>query len=105
MKQIVSPNVGLAFIFVFGFILISGLQTTDAFEWWKPFKYEKWNCCPGFNPNSNFKPVLNSESNSTNGIIQNVEINQVCDSVEICLVDLHDLNNQISYINTEYSIK
>ena len=76
---------------------ISGLETTEAIEWWKPFEYEKWNCCPSFNPTSNFKPVLNFESNSTNGIIQNVEINQVCDSVEICLIDLHDLNSQVNY--------
>ena len=101
MKQIFSPNVGLASILVFGFIFILGLETTEAFEWWKWTKYEKWNCCP----NSNIKPVLIPGSNSTNSIIQNVEINQVCVSVEICLVDLRDLNNQISYINTEYSIK
>ena len=30
IKQIVSPNVGLAFILVFGFIFISGLQSTEA---------------------------------------------------------------------------
>ena len=99
MKQIVSPSVALAFILVFGFILISRLQTTDASEWWKPFKYEKWNCCPGFNPNSNFKPIPNPVSVSSNEIIRNIEINQICNNVEICLIDLHDLNSQISYRN------
>lgn len=56
---------------------------------WKWTKYEKWNCCPGFIPNP--------ESISSNEINQNIEINQVCDHVQICLIDLHDLNSQINY--------
>ena len=84
MKQIVSPNVGLAFILVFGFIFISGLQTTEALEWWKPTKYEKWNCCP----NANFNTKSNPEPNNHNGLIQNIEINQMCENVQTCLDQL-----------------
>ena len=36
-------------ILVFGFLTILGLETTEAFEWWKWTKYEKWNCCPNVN--------------------------------------------------------
>ena len=100
LKQHVIACLGISSLLVFGFLSVSLLESTEALEW-KWTKYEKWNCCA----NINFKPISIPESNSTNAIIQNLEINQVCDSVEICLVDLHDLNNQIAYINTEYSIK
>ena len=73
-------------------------KVPEALEW-KWTKYEKWNCCPGFNPNSNFKPIPNPESISSNEIIQNIEVNQVCEHVQICLIDLHDLNSQVNYSN------
>jgi len=75
-------------------LLIFGSRA-EAFEWWKPFKYEKWNCCN----NTNFSPFAIQESNSHNEIIQNLEINQICENVEVCLIDLSHLNNQISYSN------
>jgi hypothetical protein len=93
IKQIVTVRLGLAFILVFEFLTIMGLQTTEAFEWWKPFKYEKWNCCN----NTNFKPIPIQESNSNNEIIQNIEVNQICERAQICLIDLHDLNSQLNY--------
>jgi hypothetical protein len=34
---------------------------------------------------------------NTNEIIQNIEVNQICEDVQICLIDLHDLNSQINY--------
>jgi hypothetical protein len=95
INQIIIACIGLALILVFGFLAILRLQTTEAFEWWKPFKYEKWNCCP----NANFSIKSNPEPNNHNGLIQNIEINQMCENVQTCLVNLHDLNSQIAYIN------
>ena len=83
-------------LFIFGFS-ISSQHNSEALEWGKPFKYEKWNCCPGFNPNINFKSIPTKETISSNEIIQNIEVNQVCEHVQICLVDLHDLNSQVNY--------
>ena len=37
------------------------------------------------------------ESISSNEITQKIVVNQVCENVEICSVDLHDLNSQINY--------
>jgi hypothetical protein len=97
IKQIISPSIGVVLILGFGFLTFLEPQTTEAIEWWKPFKYEKWNCCPRFNPNSNFKPIPNLESISSNEIIQNIEVNQGCDHIQICLINLHDLNSQVNY--------
>jgi hypothetical protein len=98
-NQYVLFPIGVTIV-LFAPLLSSVLQTSEAFDWdnvWKPFKYERWNCCPEFNP------ILNSESVNSNKIIQNVEINQIRETAQVCLIDLHDLNNQIAYINTEYS--
>jgi len=51
-------------------------------------KYERWNCCPGFNPNVDFKSIPLQETISSSEIIQNLEINQVSENVEVCVVDL-----------------
>ena len=122
LKQIVTARLGIVFIPIFGLLITLGIQSTEALEWkqtkyekwnccpnsnvkpilnldWKWTKYEKWNCCPRFNPNTNFKPILNPVSISSNEIIQNIEINQVCQHVQICLIDLHDLNSQVNYSN------
>ena len=73
IKQNVIASVGVASILAFGFLTFLGLESTQAFEWWKWPKYEKWNCCP----NSSFKPISNQESDNKNEIIQNIEINQI----------------------------
>jgi heterodisulfide reductase subunit B len=75
-----------------GFLIISVLQSTEALGW-KWTKYEKWNCCP----TANFKCISNPETINSNEIIQNIEINQICEHVRVCLIDLHDLNSQINY--------
>ena len=84
IKQIISPIIGFMVILVFGFLTILGLETTEAFEWWKWTKYEKWNCCP----NVNFSTKSNPEPNNYNVLIQNIEINQMCENVQTCLVNL-----------------
>ena len=114
LKQHVIACLGISSLLVFGFLSVSLLESTEALEW-KWTKYQKWNCCP----NSNVKPILNldwkwtkyekwnccpgfipnPESISSNEIIQNIEINQVCEHVQICLIDLHDLNSQVNYSN------
>ena len=96
LKQIVTARIGIVFILICGLLITLGIQSTEALEW-KQTKYEKWNCCPGFNPNVNFKPIPPLESINSNEIIQNIEVNQVCEHVQICLVNLHDLNSQVNY--------
>jgi hypothetical protein len=106
LKQIVTARIGTVFILICGLLITLGIQSTEALEW-KQTKYEKWNCCPnsnvnccaGFNPNSDFKPIPNPESISSNEITQKIVVNQVCENVEICLIDLHDLNSQVNYRN------
>ena len=116
LDQIVSVRLGIPLILVFGLLIILVLQSTEALEWkvtkyerwnccsnsnitpilnldWKWTKYEKWNCCT----NANFKSIPNPISISSNEIIQNIEVNQVCVYVNNCLIDLHDLNSQINY--------
>ena len=112
LKQIVTACLGIVFILIYGLLIALGIHNTEALEW-KQTKYEKWNCCP----NNNVKPILNldwkwtkyekwnccqdyipnPESISSNEIIQNIEINQVCEHVQICLIDIHDLNSQVNY--------
>ena len=36
---------------------------------------------------------------------QKIEINQLCENVELCVIDLYNLNRQIVYGNTEYADK
>jgi hypothetical protein len=95
IKKNISLAISLIIIFIFGTSIISLPHDSEAFEWWKPFKYEKWNCCN----NSNFQPLSIQDSSSRNDIIQNLEINQICENVEICYIDLGHLNNQRSYSN------
>ena len=113
LKQIVTARLGMEFILIYGLLITLGIQSTEALEWkqtkykkwnccpnsnvqplnlvWKWTKYEKWNCCPRFIPNP--------ESISSNEIIQNIEVNQICERAQICLIDLHDLNSQVNYSN------
>ena len=90
LKQHVIACLGISSLLVFGFLSVSLLERTEALEW-KWTSYEKWNCCPGFNPNP--------ESISSNEIIQNIEVNQACEHVQVCLIDIHDLNSQVNYSN------
>jgi hypothetical protein len=122
LKQIVTTSFGIVFVLIFGLLITLGIQGTEALEWketkyekwnccsnsnvkpisnleWHWTNYERWNCCPGFNPNVDFKPIPPQESISSNNIIQKIDINQACDHVQICLIDLHDLNSQINYGN------
>ena len=119
-KHIVICRIGLTSILSFGLLITLGIQSTEALDWkwtkyekwnccsnsnvkpilnlkWHWTNYERWNCCPGFNPNINFKPIPNSESISSNEIIQKIKVNQICEHVHICLIDLHHLNTQINY--------
>ena len=75
LTQSAISRTGVILILLFGLIAALGLETTEAFEWWKWTKYEKWNCCPGFNPNYNFKSIPIPESVYFNEFIQKVEIN------------------------------
>ena len=100
MTQDFVFHVGIALVLVFGILTCTGFDIVEAFDWdnlWKPTTYEKWNCCPGFNPNINFKPIPSQETINSKEIIQNIEVNQVCERVQICLVSLHDLNSQVNY--------
>src|SRR5262245_42711006 len=98
LKQIVTARIGIVFILICGLLITLWIQSTEALDL-KQTKYEKWNCCPGFNPDINFKSIQNLRSINSNEIIQNIEINQICENVEICLIDLSHLNSQISYSN------
>jgi hypothetical protein len=115
LKQHVIACLGISSLLVFGFLSVSLLESTEALEWkwtkyekwncctnsnvqplnlsWKWTKYEKWNCCT----NANFKPFPNPESINSNEIIQNIEVNQACEHVQVCLIDVHDLNSQVNY--------
>jgi hypothetical protein len=98
-KRYILSTIGLT-VALLGLLFSTLIPAVEAFDWdsmWKPTKYERWNCCPGFNPNINFKSIPTQETISSNEIIQNLEINQICENVEICLIDLNHLNSQINY--------
>ena len=100
-KQYIISTIGLS-LALLGLLFSTRIQAVEAFDWdsiWKPTKYEKWNCCPGFNPKNNLKSILTQETISSNEINQNLEINQICENVEVCLIDLSHLNSQINYSN------
>ena len=116
LKQIVTVRLGVAFVLVFGFTTISGLETTEAIEWWKPFKYEKSNCCDGshgggelkfedgkFKIESNDDYESEHEANPDNN--QKIEINQNCEHVNNCIIDLAKLNDQKASSDEEYTDK